>query len=42
MKTVPVERRHGNFQEVEVTFTEKVARREAHRCLRCDYRECGK
>jgi NADH-quinone oxidoreductase subunit F len=38
MRMLPVERRRG-FDEVELTFTESVALREARRCLRCDYRE---
>ena len=28
----------NNFQEVELSWSEAVARREAKRCLRCDYR----
>ena len=39
MPMLPVERRKGAFQEVELTFTREVALREARRCLRCDYRE---
>jgi len=38
LKTLPVERREGNFQEVELPWSEGVALREAQRCLRCDYR----
>ncbi|HOV32878.1 MAG TPA: NADH-quinone oxidoreductase subunit NuoF [Candidatus Hydrogenedens sp.] len=39
MKLLPVEKRIHNFSEVEIPFTERVAIREARRCLRCDYRE---
>ncbi len=38
MESLPVERRRSNFKEVELPFREMVAIREAHRCLRCDYR----
>ncbi len=41
MKLLPVDKRKQNFQEVELTFSESVAIREAKRCLRCDYRECA-
>jgi NADH-quinone oxidoreductase subunit F len=42
-RLLPVEQRKNNFQEVELTFSESVALREARRCLRCDYREaCAK
>ena len=34
-----IERRCGNFREVEQPWTEGVALGEARRCLRCDYRE---
>ncbi len=34
----PAERR-GNFDEVELVWTEQVARAEAKRCLRCEWRE---
>jgi len=37
-KTLDVSRRKGNFQEIELVWSEAVARREAARCLRCDYR----
>mgnify|MGYP000851712273 CR=1 FL=1 len=35
----PVAERAGSFAEVELTWSETVARGEARRCLRCDYRE---
>jgi len=35
---IPVSKRKNNFQEVELSWSEAVARREAKRCLRCDYR----
>jgi len=38
LPTIPVHKRKRNFQEVELTWSEPVARREARRCLRCDYR----
>ncbi|MFA7691361.1 MAG: NADH-ubiquinone oxidoreductase-F iron-sulfur binding region domain-containing protein [Candidatus Hydrogenedentales bacterium] len=43
MKLIPRERRIHNFNEVEMAFTESVAVRESHRCLRCDYGKdtCG-
>jgi NADH-quinone oxidoreductase subunit F len=37
-RLIPVEKRRNNFAEVEQPWTEKEARREAQRCLRCDYR----
>jgi NADH-quinone oxidoreductase subunit F len=36
-RTIPVERRRHNFDEVEQPWCEAVAQRQAHRCLRCDY-----
>jgi Pyridine nucleotide-disulphide oxidoreductase len=33
-----VRKRHGNFQEVALGFTEEQAAREAKRCLQCDLR----
>ncbi len=36
--TIPVTKRKHNFQEVELSWSEAVARREARRCLRCDFR----
>jgi NADH-quinone oxidoreductase subunit F len=38
MKLIPVGKRMNNFNEVEMSFTESTATREAKRCLRCDYR----
>ena len=38
MPCVPVEKRRGNFFEVELGFDEEMAREEASRCLRCDLR----
>jgi NADH-quinone oxidoreductase subunit F len=38
---VPVSKRKGNFNEIELPWKENVALREAKRCLRCDYREEG-
>jgi len=38
MPTLPIEKRHGNFTEVELGFDEKMAVEEAKRCLRCDLR----
>jgi len=38
MPTLPIERRRGNFGEVELGFDEKAAMEEAKRCLRCDLR----
>ena len=37
MPVIPVERRKDNFAEVELTFVEAEALRQAQRCLRCDY-----
>jgi NADH-quinone oxidoreductase subunit F len=43
MQLVSVSKRKNNFQEVELPWSDAVARREAARCLRCDYREpCAK
>jgi NADH-quinone oxidoreductase subunit F len=39
MHTIPVSKRKRNFQEVELSWSEAVARREAKRCLRCDFRQ---
>jgi len=39
MQMIPVKKRTHNFQEVELPWSEPVARREARRCLRCDYRQ---
>jgi len=38
MPGLPVERRRGNFAEVELGFDENTATAEAKRCLRCDLR----
>jgi len=38
MPSLPVERRRGNFAEVEQGFDEMMAVEEARRCLRCDLR----
>ena len=38
MPTLPVEKRRGNFAEVELGLNEKQAVEEAKRCLRCDLR----
>jgi NADH-quinone oxidoreductase subunit F len=43
MQLLPVQKRRSNFQEVELPLAENIARREAKRCLRCDFRvECEK
>jgi len=39
MRMIPVAKRRCNFSEVEVTWEESTAVREAKRCLRCDFRE---
>ena len=39
LRTLPAEKRRGRFDEVELPWSEAEARREAGRCLRCDYRE---
>jgi len=38
MQLIPVSKRKHNFQEVELPWSEPAARREAKRCLRCDFR----
>jgi NADPH-dependent glutamate synthase beta subunit-like oxidoreductase len=38
MPTLPIEKRRGNFAEVELGLDEKQAVSEARRCLRCDLR----
>jgi len=38
MRLIAVGKRKHNFNEVELPFADKVAIREAKRCLRCDYR----
>lgn len=37
VRSIPVERRKHNFDEVELSWNENVAQRQAKRCLRCDY-----
>jgi NADH-quinone oxidoreductase subunit F len=37
VRSIPVERRKYNFDEVELPWNENVAQRQAKRCLRCDY-----
>jgi len=39
MPTLPAEKRLGNFSQVELGYTEKMAIEEAERCLRCDLEE---
>jgi NADH-quinone oxidoreductase subunit F len=36
VKTLPLPDRRASFSEIELGFSEEVARREAKRCLRCD------
>jgi NADH-quinone oxidoreductase subunit F len=36
VKTLPLPERRASFSEIELGFTEDIARREAKRCLRCD------
>jgi NADH-quinone oxidoreductase subunit F len=38
-RLIPINKRRCNFNEVEMSWAEAVALREAKRCLRCDYRE---
>ncbi len=40
MQLLDVGRRRHNFDEVEQSWNEAVARRQARRCLRCDYGKC--
>ena len=37
MRAIDVERRKHNFDEVEQSWNEATAVRQASRCLRCDY-----
>ena len=37
MPELPVEKRKGNFEEVELGYDENMGREEAHRCLNCGY-----
>ena len=39
---IALERRKNNFDEVEQAWNETTARRQARRCLRCDYGKTGK
>ncbi len=39
LRMIPVAKRRCNFCEVELTWDEATAVREAKRCLRCDFRE---
>jgi hypothetical protein len=34
--TLPLPERRASFAEIELGFSEDIARREAKRCLRCD------
>ena len=36
VKTLPLPERRASFTEIELGFSEDIARREAKRCLRCD------
>jgi NADH-quinone oxidoreductase subunit F len=36
VRTLPVPDRRTTFTEIELGFTEEIARKEAKRCLRCD------
>jgi NADH-quinone oxidoreductase subunit F len=40
MPEVPVDRRRNNFDEVEQSWNESTAIRQAKRCLRCDFGKC--
>ncbi len=37
VQTISIERRRNNFEEVEQSWSPAVAKRQAQRCLRCDY-----
>jgi len=37
MPELPVEKRTGNFEEVELGYEEELGKNEAHRCLNCGY-----
>jgi NADH-quinone oxidoreductase subunit F len=41
MHLISVDRRRNNFDEVEMSWNESVAIRQAKRCLRCDYGKKG-
>jgi len=38
MPSLPLDERHDGFDEVHLGYEEQMARQEAGRCLRCDYR----
>lgn len=38
MPSLPLEERHEGFAEINLGYDEQLARQEAKRCLRCDYR----
>jgi len=40
MPEIPVDRRRNNFDEVEQSWNESTAIRQAKRCLRCDFGKC--
>ncbi len=40
MPEIPVDRRRNNFDEVEMSWNESTAVRQANRCLRCDFGKC--
>jgi len=41
LRLMDVTRRKHNFDEVEKSWNESIARRQARRCLRCDYGKCS-
>jgi NADH-quinone oxidoreductase subunit F len=41
LRLLDVAKRRSNFDEVERSWNESVARRQAKRCLRCDYGKCS-
>ena len=42
LNLIALDRRKNSFDEVEVPWTAATARRQARRCLRCDYGKTGK
>ncbi len=42
LNLIALDRRRNNFDEVELPWNEATARRQARRCLRCDYGKAGK
>ena len=40
LRMMPVDKRRSNFDEVEQSWNEAEAVRQARRCLRCDYGKC--